>query len=261
MVTSKKTNKNKDTSLIIREATKEAVEKATREAEADLQALVPLPKRIKSLSMTCDENFEILMDEGRKVRDVQRQVEAKQKPLVKMCNDLKKGVQDLFKPMLNACVEVLEIVDMKRLEYDRHLEEERRIEQDRLDKEAAAEQKRLDAKAKRKAKKAETPQEERAILRSVPKVEVQQAPEVAPVKVSGVNVAKIWDFEIIDPYEVPETNERYISPGDPYYDLWERKFNRINLLKVRAAVAENDSDQPIPGVRFFQKDSTRYGRL
>ena len=234
----------------------QVIEKAATEAEENLEALVPLPRTLNELKMTSDEDYEVLMDEARKAREAQRNILEKQKPLLELCDQMKRKVKDLFKPLLNVCEEVLEIADNKRLQYDRHLVEVQRAEQERLDKEAKKEQQRLDRNAKRRAAKAESEAEKREIIRAVPEIEAVEAEEVAPARIAGVSVAKIWDYEILDEYKVPEFDV------DMDLVLWTRKFNRSGLLKARECHTLVDDDpQPVLGVRFFQKDSTRYGRL
>lgn len=59
-----------------------------------------------------------------------------------------------------------------------------------------------------------------------------------PVKVSGITVGKVWDFEITDAQAVPRD-----------FCVPEPKLIRIH---IKAAGTETPAD--IPGVRFFQKD-------
>lgn len=235
--------------------TESAIAKVAQEAEQSLVGLDPLPKRLRTLKMTSDESYQTLQEEARVVRDLERSVEKKQRSLTSMCDRLKKDIKDVFKPMLNACKEVLEIVSRKELEFDRWQTEQFEAERRRAEAEAEAEQKRLERNARKRAGRREDPREARAILQSVPQIEAAEPkPPVAP-KVEGVSVAKIWDFEILDSEAVPRTVQ---VNGDPV-ELWERKYNRAALLKAREVYSEEP--QPIPGVRFFQKPSTRYERL
>jgi hypothetical protein len=185
------------------------------------------------------------------------------KDVVKITRASIKKVESLFDPMKNACQEVLEIVDQKQREYDCWQEEEYEKEQERLRKEAEAEQKRLEKNAKARAKRVlekdgHSPDAQAIandIKSSVPQVEVgvAQAP-VAP-KVEGVIKVKLWDYEIVDEDLIPQK----IDSLD--LTLWERDFSRRSILKAREELASDDDPQPIEGIRFFQKDQTRYGRL
>lgn len=256
------------------------ITEVSAEAEAELAVLDPLTERVHALEVRSDESYQILMGQGRLARDTRRRIEARQNPLIKLvtrqATELKREIKDLFNPMLNACDEVLEIVDTKRRGYETWQAEQHRIaerkrlaevaaERKRLAEEAEIaameEQERLDNIAAEAAKHASTPEVQQTILTSVPEVAPEPVPEVvtqhvapptAP-KVSGATVAKVWEFEITNPEAVSE----YF--GD--IPLWERRFSRTGLLKARAALSTGPDDQPIPGVRFYQKDQPRYGRL
>lgn len=251
--------------------TEKEVSLAVQETETIIQSLDPLPNRIRKLNMNHDEDYENLMIEGRTTRDIQRKVEAKQKwvltALLLAMKETKKRVESLFGPMLVPCKEVLELIDQRQREYFQIQDRKQEEEQKRLDVEAEEEQKRLDKNAKAKAKRLQNKgkrQQAREVIAEVPQIEAAKAEEVAAPKVGGVSRAKIWDFEIQTPFDVPETLmvlEK--SSDDVQYEvsLWSRAFDRKALLDARKSLAENDLDQPIPGVRFFQKPSTRYGRL
>lgn len=243
--------------------TEKEVSLVVQETEKVIQSLDPLPAKIRKLNMAKDGDYEILLEEGRTTREFQRQVVAKQKWTLAPFDEAKKRTKSLFCPMLTTCTEVLELIDQKQTEYFQIQDRKQEEEQERLDAEAAEEQKRLEKNAKAKAKRLQAKGEDslaREVIAEVPKVEVAEAQEIIPPKVAGVSRAKIWDVEIIASEEVPEFHSQTGLP-DPLYMFWERKFNRETLLKVRALVATEDNPQPIPGVRFFQKPSTRYGRL
>lgn len=65
-----------------------------------------------------------------------------------------------------------------------------------------------------------------------------------PVRVEGVTVTQVWDFEITDPNMVPRD---LCSPDDK---------------KVRAYMTISDPPKDVPGIRFFQRDrvAARTGR-
>ncbi len=236
---------------------KEVINKEVQAAEKDLEELEQLPVRIKKLKMTSDKNYQIVMEEGKEARNVERAVLAKQKKILDLFKAAAKEVKDLFRPMLDACTEVLELVDLKRNEYDLFLEEEREEEQRRLDEEAEAEQKRMQRNANARAKRASSEAEAKEIRHSVEEVETKEVEIAAPVKISGVSRAKIWDFEVLDEGEVPES----VCVDGEELPLWERDFFRANLKTARSHLDPDGDGQPIPGVRFFQKDgATRYGR-
>lgn len=231
--------------------TEQAIALVAKEAEQSLVGLDPLPKRLAVLKMTSDRDYEILMDEGRKVREIQRGVEEKQKSLTGLCDKLKRDIRSLFAPMISSCQTVLKIVDQKQHQYDKWRQDRHGKEQERLRLEAEAEQRRLEANARRRAARREDPAEAREILCSVPQIAPLELPEPMKPRVDGVSIAKVWDFEILIEADVPKT----IDVGGVTIALWTRAFDRKALLECQRAGYE------IPGVRFFQKEITRYGRL
>lgn len=248
--------KKKEQSLSL--VPKATIDEAVEGAEVDLKGLAPLPKRIEALKMTTDRNFQIVMEEGKSARNIERAVLARQKKLTSLCDNMKREIKSLFEPMLSACTEVLGLVDKKRCEYDSYLMRKQEVEQRRADEKAEAERKRLQRNADARAKRVSSEAEASEIRRSVEEVEVKQVEREAPAQVVGVSVAKIWDYEIVDEREVPEFFEE--QSGD-CGRLWVRKFERVELLRICREMmgSDNSRPQPIPGVRFFQKDSTRYG--
>jgi len=231
------------------------IEESLALAEKSIKAIEPLGVRLAGLDMRSDENYEILMDEGRRFRDIERGIEKERNNALRELDSVKKRIKGWFEPMLKVCHELLQLVEEKRLVYEGWLDEKHEEEQVRLREETEKEQKRLDRNAKRRAKKANSRAEEREILRSVPELEVPEALREAPVKVAGVagvSVAKIWDFEVVVAMAVPETTQ--LKDGEVVH-LWGRHFNREGLMAAR------EDGQEVPGIRFFQKDSPRYGRL
>lgn len=234
-----------------------SMEQKVAQAEKDVEALGPLAVKLHAFAMTKPDDYETLMTDARMVRDIERRIvgdrDSATKKLQEELNNTKRTIKGWFAPMLVVCKNILELVDQKRLLYDRFLEEKQKKEQEILDAEAAAEQKRLERNAKKRAARAPTRARQKDILASVPEVEAEQAVVEVPQKIFGVPVAKVWDYEIVDADAVPE-----IVTG---FTLWARRFDRADLLNARKALATSDQDQPIEGVRFFQKPSPRYGRL
>lgn len=250
----KQGKKKEDMSLVLKDAEKLA--------EEDLKGLVPLRSKIAKLKMNNDENYQIVMDEGRKAKDIHRQVLARRKKPLLLIKQLKTDVELLFKPMIEECKEFLELVGEKREEYSEFLEE-KRIKEQRMEEEVAErERKRLQKNANARAKRSKSEAQAAEIRCSVEPVEVRQVEKEAPARVEGVSVAKIWDFEIEDPSVVPEHFEELGG----LIVLWERKFNRSALMSALRHVYADGFDpetqeQPIPGVRFFRKPSIKYRGL
>lgn len=239
------------------------IQLVVRETESLVQDLDPLPKKIRSLVMTSDRAYETLMEHGRVVRQMQREVEKKQKWATEGLKEAIKRVKSLFVPMITSCQSVLELIDQKQREYDRHLEQERKKEQARLDREAAEEEKRLLRNAKARARRRGDDPSEVA----PPQVEALAAVPAEAPKVEGVSVAKVWDYEIIDPGKVPQNYQR----DTEMLVLWEPSFNRKALMEFRRGLVGDDDREDLQsvlqtiedhyGVRFFQKPVTRYGGL
>jgi len=248
--------KEESLSLVPQKVINETVERAS----TDLESLTPLTKRLNALKMNSDKNFQIVMDEGRKVKDVQRQVEKKQKGLTSQCDKMKKEIKGLFAPMMDCCQEVLDLVETKRSEYDDHLEKQHEIERKKAEAEAEAERKRLQKNANARAKRVSSEEEAKEIRHSVGEVEARKVEKEAPAKIAGVSTAKLWYFEVVDPDTVPKKLE-FVTGEE--FTLWRKSFSRAELLNARKhleACGEN-VEEVIPGVRFYQEDSTRYGRL
>lgn len=248
--------------------TEQEVALVVQEAETTTQGLAPICKSLEKLNMNREENYETIMEQGRIVREIERQVVEKQKWTIAPLDEAKKRIKSLFKPMLNSCVEVRELVNIKQSEFFQIQDRKQQAEQEKLDKEAAAEETRQRKNLRAKGRRAEKRGDLRAAgiySAEADHVEVESAvaEKHETPKVSGVAVAKIWDFEIEDIPAVPQWLE--LSDGRKFV-LWRKNFAREALLSARKACEElemtpEEISDAILGVRFFQKDSTRFGRL
>ena len=233
---------------------------ARKEAKEATSSLPALARRLQGLVVTTSESYGYLMDEGRKVREIDRRIDDKQRSMTRLCDSLKKQIVELFRPMRKQCEDVLSLIEDKRQQYDGFLEEQRAKVAAEARKDAERELKRLEKRAEKLAAKADTRAEAKEILAEVPQLEelLPVIPEVEAPKIEGVSVARVWDYEIIDVQAVPETvrlGSGDLMPGEEFVALWERKFSREALMRAREGGIE------VPGVRFYQKDSVRYERL
>ncbi len=169
----------------------------------------------------------------KEVKGAQKRLESLRKSFTQPIDQAKTTIMDFFRKPEEKLAQAERTIKGGMLAY--HAEQERiaretqvrlneaaRLEREKLEKQAAA------AAAKGKIEKAAI-LEIKAALVSAPVVEAQQ------VKIAGQGTRLDWDFEIIDPLQIP------------------RELCMPDEIKIRRMVKAFKEDAKIPGVRIFSK--------
>lgn len=155
------------------------------------------------------------------IKDVKRffkEIDAERQEYTKPLNEMLGEVNGLYQPVLKKLTSIEAALKVAVGNYTRVQQEQQRALLAAAAAEAAAQKTREQAEAV-----------------------VQQALQVAqaapPMKVGGVSVTEVWDFELVDTEQVP------------------RQYLAVDATKVKAAIKAGVRD--IPGLRIFSKASVR----
>lgn len=178
------------------------------------------------------EQLQVAGDWRNRIKAKLKQLDTERKELTRPLDDVKAKITDKYRP-------AIEKLDIAYKLFDRgitgYLEEQERIRREQQRKlEAEAEKKRLEAEAK--AKEWADKGNDKKAEEWLDKAENVIAPVVpeAP-KAEGISTRKDWDFEIINPNEVP------------------RDFCIPDEKAIRAFVKATKGTKPIAGIKIFEK--------
>lgn len=179
---------------------------------------------------------------GNILLDIKRrrsELEAKRKELVRPVDEARELIQKMFRGPILDLDECERIVKRKLMDYQTHVEEQRREEQRKLDEAARKERERVEAQVARAAEagkheKAEQLAERAAAI--VPPIVQREAP-----KVPGISMREVWLFEITNEADVP------------------LEYRPIDAGMIGKVVRALKGSTRIPGVRVYSDKSMAAG--
>ena len=178
------------------------------------------------------EQLQIAGDWRNKIKARLKQLDTERKDITRPLDDVKAKIMDKYRPVVEKLEAAYKLFDRGIADY---LNEQERIRQEQQRKlEAEAEKKRLEAetKAKEWADKGNDKKAEEW-LDKADNVIAPVAPEVP--KAEGITTRKDWDFEIINPNEVP------------------RDFCIPDEKAIRAFIKATKGTKQIAGIKIFEK--------
>lgn len=179
-------------------------------------------------------------DSRSELKRIAAQLEGGRKFFTEPLNELKRRLDNVFKPASLLIEQAIQHVDAAMLDYRAKqaaaaAEAQRKLDEERKKQEAAEaeRQARLAAEA-RKAQKAGKPVSTAPVPAPAPAPLPQVTVQAPPKVVGTTSFRKVTDFEVLDPFQLPR---KYLVPDETAI----RK-------DVKAGVKE------IPGVRIFEKE-------
>ena len=171
-------------------------------------------------------------DYRNKIKAGLKQLDEERKELTRPLDDVKAKIMDKYRPAVDTLNVAYKLFDKGLSDYLAIQERIRQKQQRKL--EAEAEKKRQEAEAK--AKEWVDKGNEKKVEEWLDKAENVIAPVVPETpKVEGITTRQDWDFEIINPNEVP------------------RDFCIPDEKAIRAFIKATKGTKPIAGVKIFEK--------
>lgn len=209
--------------------------------------------QIKELTITKPGEFEAANEQFKFISELSRGLEKCRKELKQPYIERGKVVDNFFKPAQSALGSAKKIIDGAIRQYQAYLAEQRRKEQERLDRIAEEKRRKEEEKARKEREKAEKYREQgrqemaekaeqRALYKEIA-TEVIVPPVVQDVtpKLSGTTVRANWKFDISDEQELcrwAAANNRWelLAPNTTALNQWAKMIRK---------------EQRVPGGRIF----------
>lgn len=212
------------------------------EDKSEISAIQSLPDLYKGFEIVtadhCQQAATVLSNAKKRVAAL----EERRKLITKPLDDAKKSVLDLFRPATDAYTSLERIIKPKIANYHNEQDRIRREAQAKAEEEARKERAKLEAQA---AKAREKGKEERAeALEMKAATTVAVAPIVAPQKIVGASVRKVWSAEVTDVIELCKA----IVAGEIPPSVVDFKQSELNRL---ATTWQNN--RVFPGLRISQQ--------
>lgn len=167
-------------------------------------------------------------------------LEQRQKKITDPLNLAMKETRRLFKPWVTLCTDTRALIEDKREDYRVTKEDEIRIEEDKLKKQADEEQRKLNQVAERKAKRALSKgdnEKAQEIMNTVPMITSPVLARSETPKEEGIKLRKIYSFKIV------------------HAKLLPREFLMPNEKAIGALIRATKGSVEIPGVKILSRSS------
>jgi hypothetical protein len=200
------------------------------ELQQETQALV---LRAENFAVTTAEQYEDAAEELKRIKAAQKRLETLRTSITQPLNASLRAINDFFRTPKARLDGAERCIKNALAKYSAEQERKRREEQARLEAQARKERERH---AKQAAKAAAAGRVEKAVEN-----EQRAAAVVAPIaqtaapKVTGLMHRTAWDFEVVDPAQVP------------------REYLMVDEQKIRKVVGALKGDTVIAGVRVFER--------
>lgn len=204
----------------------------TKKAEAALTEANRVLDTAQQVIVKTPQQAQAAGDWRNKIKAKLKQLDEERKELTRPLDEVKAKIMDKYRPAIDKLNAAYKLFDKGLSDYLALQERARQEQQRKLEAEAEKKRQEAEAKAKEWADKGNDKKAEEWL----DKADNVIAPVVAEVpKVEGIATRKDWDFEIINPNEVP------------------RDFCIPDEKAIRGFVKATKGTKPIAGIKIFEK--------
>lgn len=204
----------------------------TKKAEAALTEANMVLDTAQQVIVKTPQQAQVAGDWRNKIKMKLKQLDEERKELTRPLDDVKAKIMDKYRPAIEALNSAYKLFDKGLSDYLAIQERIRQEQQRKIEAEADKKRQEAEAKAKEWADKGNN----KKVEEWLDKADNVIAPVVAEVpKVEGISTRKDWDFEIINPNEVP------------------RDFCIPDEKAIRAFIKATKGTKPIAGIKIFEK--------